>query len=118
MMQNQGWFKALIMQRLMFSGSLDWLHTHKQQMMMNKTLNTQKQNQEILSWFSDDDRCLYQRSYTNDRCTMPSRDCTYGFPAESMIAPQSLSLQRLKDTLYTFDEVTTNFKEGKQKTTF
>ena len=83
---------------------------------MKQTLNTQKQNQEILSWFSDDDgQCLYQRSYANDRCTMPSRYCTYGFLVESMIAPQSLSLQRSKDTPYTFDEVTANFKEGKQK---
>ena len=88
-------------------------------MMTNRTLNTQEQNQEILSWFSvDDGQRLYQRPYANDRCTMPSRDCTYGFLAKSMIAPQSLTLQRSKDTPYTFDEVTANFKEGKQKQVF
>ena len=98
-----GLIKAFVMQGLMFSGSLDWLNTHKQQMMKNKAPNTQKQNHEILFWFSDDDdQCLYQRSYTHDRCTMPSRNCTYGFLAESMIAPQSLSLQRSKDMLSCF----------------
>ena len=40
------------------------------------------------------------------------------FLAVPMIVPQSLNLQRSKDTPYTFDEVTANFKEGKQKTTF
>ena len=79
---------------------------------MNKTLNTQKQSQEILSWFSDDDaQRLNQRSYTYDRCTMPSRNCTYGFLAVPMIAPQSLNPQRSKDTPYTFDEVTVNFEK-------
>ena len=86
---------------------------------MNKTLNTQKQNKEILSWFSvDDDQCLYQRPYANNKCTMPSRNCTHGFLAESMIAPQPLALQGSKDTPYTFDEVIANFKEGKQKQVF
>ena len=31
-----------------------------------------------------------------------------------MIVPQSLNPQGSKDTPYTFDEVTVNFKEGKQ----
>ena len=84
--------------------------------MMNRTLNTQKQSQEILSWFSDDGvQRLDQRSYTYDRCTMPFRNCTYGFLAVPMIVPQSLNPQRSKDTSYTLDEVTVNFEQREQK---
>ncbi|XP_057533747.1 uncharacterized protein LOC130811433 [Amaranthus tricolor] len=43
-----------------------------------------------------------------------ARLCTHGFLAVSMIVPQSLNPQGSKDTPYTFDEVTVNFKEGKQ----
>ena len=35
-----------------------------------------------------------------------------------MIVPQSLNPQRSKDTPYTFDEVTVNFKEDNQKQVF
>ena len=35
-----------------------------------------------------------------------------------MIAPQPLALQGSKDTSYTFDEVTANFKEGKTENNF
>ena len=40
------------------------------------------------------------------------------FLAVSMIVPQSLNPQRSKDTPYTFDEVTVNFKKGKNRNNF
>ena len=65
-----GLIKALIMQRLMFSRSLDWLHTQYYELVMKRSLKKHKQSQEILSWFSDGvDQWLSQRpSNVNVQC--------------------------------------------------
>ena len=68
----------------MFSGSLYWLHTQNYKMTMKRSLDTQEQSQEILSWFSDDvGQWLFQRPSNNDKRTMSSRLCTHGFPCSA-----------------------------------
>ena len=83
---------------------------------MKRSLNKHNQSQEILSWFSDGvDQWLSQRPSNNDKRAMSFRLCTHGFLAVSMIVPQSLNPQGSKDTPYTFDEVTVNFKKENRK---
>ena len=66
--------KALVMQGWMWCGSLNQWHLQKLQMIMKRTRNNHKQNQEILSWFYDRDH-LWPPSMTGSKliCTKPSR---------------------------------------------
>ena len=103
----------------MCSGSLYWLHTQTTKWQWkDPSTHTTRAKKSFLSFLM-----MLVNSYFNVLLTMINVQCLpdYAhtvFLAVPMTVPQSLNPQRSKDTPYTFDEVTVNFKEENQKQVF